>query len=517
MNSNPEPVVAGVEELYFSVPVAGSDRRWEPAGHVLFGRADVFRPDGPTLARFARLVDSDTWEYSYVVFPVTLEPLKQGRYRQVSISAEFASPGIEAKHDSGAERHLHGGAAPARGVGSSQVTWVLEPPGGEGHLRPEGHQLGCLLQRPKGTVASEVVIEVSVTVTRGLTKLQDWVATMKEPQRYRLTFAGEPEEFVRLPGGGGEEEGLSPVVHTAVRTPELPAPRNRTVIVFHGRDHRARRELFTFLRTIGLDPREWTEVLSLTGQGAPYVGDALDAAMEAAQAFLVFMTPDDVVYLKPEHGDGPDDWELRPMGQARPNVLFEAGLAFGRFPDRTILVEFGKVRPLSDLGGRYVVRLTDSSRSRQRLAMRLEAVGCPVNLSGTDWHSAGDLTPPSSEKPAPPEASAAYGRPPRSPEPPAGRPSAEGRSAPVTFDKVVAKPDTLGNHVVYGEVLSPTSDVSFLSIDATFYSTGGEILGTAQGAVSGLAAGSPKNFQLMTFEDVAGYAHIRVQVGTQLS
>jgi hypothetical protein len=33
--------------------------------------------------------------------------------------------------------------------------------------------------------------------------------------------------------------------------------------------------------------------------------------------------------------------------QARPNVLFEAGMTFGKHADRTVIVEFGKTRPLA--------------------------------------------------------------------------------------------------------------------------------------------------------------------------
>ncbi|MDX3374599.1 nucleotide-binding protein [Streptomyces sp. ME02-6991-2A] len=516
MTSSPRPADAALEELHFAVPVAGSDHRWESASHLVFGKPDVFRAGDRTLTRFSQLVDSDTWQYTYVVFPVDLGPLKQGDYREVSVTATFLGPDIVAKHQTDEARLSPGSIAPTRGVGSSTVTWVLKPTGEDEYLPLAGHQLCCLLQRPKETAESKVVIEVSATVLRGLTVRKEQTATMREPRRYRLSF--EKGSFTRVPGQEGEEDDLQPVMHVPVRTPKLPAKQNRTVIVFHGRNIKVRRELNAFLRAIDLHPIEWTQVLELTSQGAPYIGDALDAAMNASQAILVLMTPDDVVYLKPEHGRGTDDPELRPQGQARPNVLFEAGLSFGRFPDRTVLVELGTVRQLSDLGGRYVIKLNGSAPSRLKLARRLEAVGCPVNLNGTDWLTAGDLTPPPDELPSPPGVAAAPGRPAQGTADPMGRPSKSGgRPEPVTFDKIVAKPDTLGNHVVYGEVLSLESDVSFMSIDATFYSTSGEILGTAQGAVSGLTAGSPKNFQLMTFEDVAGYADIRVQVGTQLS
>ena len=71
------------------------------------------------------------------------------------------------------------------------------------------------------------------------------------------------------------------------------------------------------------------------------------------------------------------------------NVIFEAGLALGKYPERTILVQVGALKPFSDIAGRHFVRLRNSSKSRQELAQRLKLAGCEVNLSGTDWHDAG--------------------------------------------------------------------------------------------------------------------------------
>jgi hypothetical protein len=79
--------------------------------------------------------------------------------------------------------------------------------------------------------------------------------------------------------------------------------------------------------------------------------------------------------------------------QPRPNVLFEAGMAMGRDEDRTIIVELGKVKTFSDIHGRHVVRLDNTTALRQDLATRLRGAGCAANTDGTDWHTAGDLTP----------------------------------------------------------------------------------------------------------------------------
>jgi len=66
-------------------------------------------------------------------------------------------------------------------------------------------------------------------------------------------------------------------------------------------------------------------------------------------------------------------------------------MAFASHPDRTVIVELGQLRPFSDIAGRHVVRLDNSSQRRQELAQRLEQAGCRVNLHGTDWHASGDF------------------------------------------------------------------------------------------------------------------------------
>lgn len=168
----------------------------------------------------------------------------------------------------------------------------------------------------------------------------------------------------------------------------------RSVFVVHGRNEPLRRAMFDFLRSINLDPIEWTRAVELTGEGSPYIGQVLDAAFDRAAAIVVLMTPDEVAYLQPQYGDGDDDPEIEPSEQARPNVLFEAGMALGRDAQRTVLVEIGSVRPFSDIAGRHAVRLSNMPSSRQALAQRLQTAGCDVVLSGTDWHHVGDFTAP---------------------------------------------------------------------------------------------------------------------------
>ena len=168
----------------------------------------------------------------------------------------------------------------------------------------------------------------------------------------------------------------------------------RSVFVVHGRNDVIRDSMFDLLRSINLAPIEWTQAVELTGQGSPYIGQILDAAFDYAQAIVVLLTPDEVAYLQSCYGSGDDDPEIQPAAQARPNVLFEAGMALGRDAERTVMVEVGELRPFSDVAGRHVVRLDNTTESRQALAQRLQTAGCEVDLTGTDWHTAGDFSSP---------------------------------------------------------------------------------------------------------------------------
>ena len=159
---------------------------------------------------------------------------------------------------------------------------------------------------------------------------------------------------------------------------QMPDPKK--VFVVHGRDGRLRHDFFAFLRALDLDPIEWSEALSLTGAATPYIGQVLDSAFSKAQAVIVLLTPDDEVRLSPDlWKDNEDESEKIVALQSRPNVLFEAGMAFGTHPDRTLLVEVGKVKAFSDVAGRHVVRLANSPESRHEIAERLKTAGCGVS------------------------------------------------------------------------------------------------------------------------------------------
>ena len=216
-------------------------------------------------------------------------------------------------------------------------------------------------------------------------KSEEFVVSLNNVPDSTVEVTGEL--IVGAPGWELEEE--KGMVSLQNHQPSVDA---KEVFVVHGRNDGARKALFDFLRAIGLKPVEWSEAVRATGKASPYIGEILDAAFSRAHAVVVLFTPDDEARLREQFRIDSDLLhETQLTGQARPNVLFEAGMAMARSQDRTVLVELGDLRPFSDVAGRHAIRLDNSSQRRQDLAQRLEAAGCPVNLQGTDWHTAGDF------------------------------------------------------------------------------------------------------------------------------
>jgi predicted nucleotide-binding protein len=210
-------------------------------------------------------------------------------------------------------------------------------------------------------------------------------------------FLGEVEKAIRLlqidlkAGESSRKEELAEEKKVSEKN-EAPDPKR--VFVVYGRNEKARKALFDLLRTVGLNPYEWSELVKKTKKGAPYVGEILDVAFNEAQAVIVLLTGDDIAYLREEYIKPNDaDHEGRPSPQARANVLFEAGRALGTFPDRTILVELDneRTKPFSDISGRHFLRLSNQVEKRKELVERLGTAGCDVCIDGTDWMSAGDF------------------------------------------------------------------------------------------------------------------------------
>lgn len=172
------------------------------------------------------------------------------------------------------------------------------------------------------------------------------------------------------------------------------------VFVVHGRDRAAKQATFDFLRAINVKPIEWNAALKMSKKAAPHLAEVLDAAFAQARAIVVLLTPDDLAQLRPDLLAPTDKpYERTPTGQPRPNVLFEAGMAFVTHPGRTILLQLGSIREFSDVAGRHVIHMTNEFVRRQEFVTKLQNAGCDVDTSGTDWVSAGDFTDPLARTP----------------------------------------------------------------------------------------------------------------------
>lgn len=200
----------------------------------------------------------------------------------------------------------------------------------------------------------------------------------------------------KLEGLGAPVTHPAPIANPAETSlegtmPDTPGKKS-TVFVVYGRNDHASRAMFVFLQALHLKPLEWGHVKGLTGKGSPYIGEILAAGFKAAQAAVVFLTPDDEARLCEQWQKSNDEqYEKELTGQPRQNVLFEAGMAMGMYEDRTILVELGKLRPMTDTIGRHVIRMNDTFARRNDLANSLRTAGCEVNTEGELWQTAGEF------------------------------------------------------------------------------------------------------------------------------
>jgi predicted nucleotide-binding protein len=82
---------------------------------------------------------------------------------------------------------------------------------------------------------------------------------------------------------------------------------------------------------------------------SPHNLEAVTAALQIAQAVVVLFTAEDEARLMERFRAEGDDAEL--LGQPRPNVFLEAGMAMALGRDRTILTRLGDFRGASDIDG----------------------------------------------------------------------------------------------------------------------------------------------------------------------
>ncbi|MCE9555710.1 MAG: nucleotide-binding protein [Planctomycetes bacterium] len=158
------------------------------------------------------------------------------------------------------------------------------------------------------------------------------------------------------------------------KKPKAAKSANKRVFVIYGRNVKAYQEVSRYLAAIGVSEITFNEVANL--QASPYVTEIVIEGIWRADAVIVLFTPDELAILyqstKITGGQGHVPTETR--WQPRPNVVFEAGIAFALKKDRTILVALGDtVTGFSDIGGIHLVHL-DAAAGKDSLRQRLQVV-----------------------------------------------------------------------------------------------------------------------------------------------
>lgn len=179
------------------------------------------------------------------------------------------------------------------------------------------------------------------------------------------------------------------------KSPKARKPTKKTkdnsLFLVHGRDKQLNEDMFSFLRALGLNPMEWNAAVKIAPGANPNIGSIINKAMARVQAVLVMFSPDETVRLKAKFCTQAEK-KAGAGDQSRPNVLFEAGLALGGHPKKTLLFEVGTVRPFSDIAGMHLVRLGDSPASRVAFAERLKKLGLKVDTSNELWTTVGNFS-----------------------------------------------------------------------------------------------------------------------------
>lgn len=162
-------------------------------------------------------------------------------------------------------------------------------------------------------------------------------------------------------------------------------PDPRRVFIIHGRNAAARLAIERFVQTLGLQAIDFDQLAA--DHGAEFVGNIVRAGLQQAQGIVALFTPDEFAVLGASPLRGPHDAasDLQ-RWQARPNVIFEAGIAFGIARERTILVTLGsEVSLFSDIAGIHILRLNNSIESRKRFRQKLIGVRCEVDQRSDAW------------------------------------------------------------------------------------------------------------------------------------
>jgi len=138
---------------------------------------------------------------------------------------------------------------------------------------------------------------------------------------------------------------------------------SKKVFVIYGRDKQLYEYIQKVLCAFGLSPLLWHEARAQAQKHKPIVHtlDIVKRALSQSKVMLALLSPDEVVTLKKNHQnvDERDLADIFPSEQARPNVIFEIGLAIGlaRNGQKIHVIVCNKCRLLSDFAGVEYLKL----------------------------------------------------------------------------------------------------------------------------------------------------------------
>lgn len=169
---------------------------------------------------------------------------------------------------------------------------------------------------------------------------------------------------------------------------------NNSVFIIRGRDHRAYDAIRELVVAMGVTPVAWGDVTRAMGRNNPPFGQVLEHAFKTCRAVIVLLTPDETAILRAnlwKDGDERDTNQTGPVGQPRPNVLYELGYAMKTNRQKTIVVLFRGCRVPSDLYGLHTIEhdTAHPDQTVDSLRHALRNARLDVNEASTS-----DLLPP---------------------------------------------------------------------------------------------------------------------------
>jgi|GEM_PF-3961398 len=170
----------------------------------------------------------------------------------------------------------------------------------------------------------------------------------------------------------------------------VPPGKPDRVFIIHGRNGALLDELRQWFDSLGLHAKGFEDLRVELG-GSPTIMQVIEKGMTEARAIVALITPDEVAYLRPEFHRDRDMPVDRERWQARPNVIFEAGMAFAMAgTKRTLLLVAGNAELFTDVSGIHYLSVPHDAASRDRLKTALRNMGCEIR-DDSQHHNRGNF------------------------------------------------------------------------------------------------------------------------------